>query len=194
MHCGCQILVEAATMSKVQVRPLRPYEGQKLVRMLRQSQDAIAVRRAEIVMRSAQGESAPEIAQQLYFTADYVRKVIHAFNEQGLEVLKAKYINGGRPKKVQPEHESQLVELALTPPNLTGQPFTHWSLEKLRDVAVLRGLIPNLSLETVRQILKDYHISLQRTKTWKESTDPQFEEKKTASRRCTVRRKKDASK
>lgn len=181
-------------MKPVCVRPLRPYEGQKLVRMLRQSKDAIAVRRAEIVMRSAQGESAPEIARQLYFTADYVRKVIHAFNEQGLEVLKAKYINGGRPKKVFPEHESQLVELALTPPNLTGQPFTHWSLEKLRDVAVLRALIPKVSLETVRQILNDYHISLQRTKTWKESTDPQFEEKKTASRRCAARRTKAASK
>jgi transposase len=180
-------------MSRVYVRPLRPYEGQKLVRLLRGSKDAIAVRRAEIVLASAQGEGASQIAQRLYFTADYVRKVIHRFNADGLSSLKAHYGNGGRPKKVQPEHESQLVELALTPPNLTGQPFTHWSLEKLRDVALRRGLIPKLSLETVRQILKAYHISLQRTKTWKQSNDPEFEEKKTPSKPSTIRRKQDAS-
>jgi len=164
--------------NRIQVRSLLPYEGKKLVRMLRQSKDAIAVRRTEIILLSAQGDNATEIAQQLYFSADYVRKVIHAFNERGIEALKAKYINGGRPKKVCPEHESHLVELALTPPNLTGQPFTHWSLEKLRDVAVSRGLIPQVSIETVRRILRDYRISLQRSKTWKQSKDPDFDKKK----------------
>ena len=181
-------------MSRIFVRGLKPYEGKKLVRLLRHGKDAIAVRRAEIVLASAQGESAREIAGRLYFTDDYVRKVIHRFNKDGLEVLKANYINGGRPKKVFPEHESELVELALTPPNLTGQPFTQWSLETLREVAILRGLIPKVCLETVRQILKDYHISLQRTKTWKESSDPDFEVKKTPSKRSTARRKKAASK
>ena len=181
-------------MSQVQVRRLRPYEGQKLVRWLRQGKDAIAVRRAEIVLRSVQGDTPKQIARALYFSADYVRKMIHRFNAEGLESLKARYGNGGRPKKVQPEHESQLVELALTPPNVTGQPFTHWSLEKLRDVALKRRLIPSLSIETVRRILNDHHISLQRTKTWKQSTDPRFEEKKTPSSSSTSLRKRGASK
>jgi transposase len=52
---------------------------------MRQGKDAIAVRRAEIILASAQGDSAPEIAERLHFTPDYVRKVIHAFNEQGLD-------------------------------------------------------------------------------------------------------------
>ena len=180
-------------MSGVQVRAFKPYEGQKLVRWLRQGKDAIAVRRAEIALRSSQGDTANQIAQGLYFSADYVRKVIHRFNDEGLESLKARYGNGGRPKTVQPEHESQLVELALTPPNLTGQPFTHWSLEKLRDVALGRRLIPKISIETVRRILNDYHISLQRTKTWKQSTDPQFEVKKTPSSDSTKRPRRDVN-
>lgn len=181
-------------MNPVEVRSFKPYEGQKLVRLLRQAKDAIAVRRAEIVIRSAQGQSANQIAADLFFSADYVRKVIHRFNRQGLGSLRAHYHNGGRPKKVQPEHESNLIELALTPPNLTGQPFTHWSLQKLRDVAVGRRLVPVISLETVRRILKASHISLQRTKTWKQSTDPDFEVKKTPSRASTGRRKRGASK
>lgn len=180
-------------MSRVQVRSLKPYEGQKLVRWLRQGKDAIAVRRAEIVLRSSQGDAVKQIARALYFSADYVRKVIHRFNEEGLESLKARYANGGRPKKVQPEHESQLVELALTPPNLTGQPFTHWSLEKLRDVALVRRLIPKISIETVRRVLKDHHVSLQRTKTWKQSNDPEFEVKKTPSSDSTMRPRRGAN-
>jgi len=169
-------------MARVGVRELRNLEGQQLVRMLHQGKDAIAVRRAEIVLASAQGESAPSIARRLHFTADYVRKVIHAFNERGARSLKAQYSNGGRPREILPEHESELVELALTPPRLTGQPFTHWTLETLRDVAARRRLIPRkISIESVRQILKKHHISLQRTKTWKESNDPEFDVKKTPS-------------
>jgi transposase len=174
-------------MSRVRVRPLRPHEGKKLVALLRHSRDAIAVRRAEIILRSAQGERPDAIAAGLHFSADYVRKVIHRFNDDGLASLKAQYANGGRPKTVQPEHESSLIELAMTPPRLTGLPFTHWSLEKLRQAAIARRLIPQLSLETVRQILRAHHLSLQRTKTWKQSDDPQFEVKKTPSNGCTAR-------
>jgi transposase len=174
-------------MSRVRVRPLRPHEGRKLVRLLRQGKDAIAVRRAEIALRSSQGEPPDRIAAALYFSGDYVRKVIHRFNEEGLDSLKAHYTNGGAPKKLQPEHQSNLIELALTPPNLTGQPFTHWSLQKLLDVATGRKLIPKVSLETVRGVLREHHVSLQRTKTWKQSKDPKFEQKKTPSNASTRR-------
>jgi len=174
-------------MSLVRVRRLKPHQGKKLVRLLRRGRDAIAVRRAEIILRSSQGESADQIAAALYFSADYVRKVIHRFNQEGIPSLKAHYENGGAPKKLQPEHESNLVELALTPPNLTGLPFTHWSLQKLLDVAIERKLIPKVSLETVRGVLRDHHVSLQRTKTWKQSTDPKFEGKKTPSNASTRR-------
>lgn len=174
-------------MKRVQVRSFKPHESKKLIAVLHQSEDAIAVRRAEMVLRSAQGETPDQIAKALHQSADYVRKVIGRFNEEGLDSLWAQYANGGAPKKVQPEHEVNLVELALTPPNLIGYPFTHWSLERLRDAAIQRKLTPKISVETVRQILKDYHISLQRTKTWKQSDDPEFERKKKPSSASTRR-------
>lgn len=160
------------------VRSLTRAEGQSLQRILRRSSDAVERRRAEVILSSEQGDTPGEIAERLHFTAWYVRIVIHAFNEKGMKSLKAQYQNGGRPPKVLPEHESELVDLAMMPPNLIGQPFTHWSIKALRDVAVKQGLIPDVSEETVRLILKKYHISLQRTKTWKESKDPEFDKKK----------------
>lgn len=174
-------------MHRVQVRSFKPHEGKKLVALMRQNDDAIAVRRAEVIVRSGQGESPDQIAGDLHLSADYVRKIIAVFNERGLASLRAQYCNGGAPKKVQPEHEANLVELALTPPRVTGLPFTHWSLEKLRDEALRRKLVPMVSLETVRQILMAYNISLQRTKTWKQSNDPEFERKKKPSNASTRR-------
>ena len=54
-----------------------------------------------------------------------------------------------------------------------GIPFTHWSVRKL--VAYLardadRRIV--IGRERLRLILREHHISFQRTRTWKESTDP----------------------
>lgn len=172
---------------RVKLRPLRPYEGKKLVGWLRQGKDAIAVRRAEVILRASQGEPPEEIARALYFSADYARKLIHRFNEEGLDSIQARYCNGGRPKALQPEHEAELMELVLTPPRVLGLPFNHWSLERLREQAIRRKRIPRVSLETMRRSLLDHGLTPQRTKTWKQSSDPEFEEKKTASSGSTKR-------
>jgi|GEM_PF-367245 len=174
---------------RVFVRNFRDNEEGRLLRTLRKSKDVVAVKRAEIIISSAQGDGAKEIAQRLHFTSDYIRKVIHAFNKDGMKSVFSKYKNGGRPRKILPEHESELVEISMMPPNIIGLPFTHWSLETLRDEAVKRGLVPEISIETVRKVLKLHRRSLQRTKTWKKSDDPEFEEKKTPSKDCIKKQK-----
>jgi len=175
----------------VYVRSLTKAEGLKLQHILRRGKDAVARRRAEVILCSEQGDTSGEIAKRLHFTAWYVRKIIHAFNKDGIDSLKAKYENGGRPPKLLEEHESELIELALTPPNLIGKPFTHWSIKTLREEAIRRRVIPDVCMETVRRILKKHRMSLQRSKTWKESNDPDFDEKKTESKHSTKPRKKD---
>jgi hypothetical protein len=59
-----------------------------------------------------------------------------------------------------------------------GQPFTHWSIRKLR-----RYLADNprrrvkIGKERLRQVLDAHGVTFQRTKTWKESNDPDKEAK-----------------
>ena len=143
----------------------------------------------EQVLRKARDITALAEKEERDFTGDEREKVGNLLEEA--KSLKAQYSNGGRPQEILPEHESELVELALTPPRLTGQPFTHWTLETLRDVAAQRRLVPRkISIESVRQILKKHRVSLQRTKTWKESDDPEFDQKKTPSSGSTNRRGK----
>jgi hypothetical protein len=61
------------------VRRLAPAEARRLREIVRRgSADYVTVRRAQIVLASAQGAAAPEIARTLRASPDHVREVIHA--------------------------------------------------------------------------------------------------------------------
>jgi len=68
---------------EVFVRELSMAIGQRLQRLTRRSKDPIRLRRATIVMASAQGQAVSDIAHMFATTEGSVRKVIHEFNHQG---------------------------------------------------------------------------------------------------------------
>lgn len=162
---------------EVFVRELTDEEGQKLVGITRRSKDQVRLRRAIVVLGSAQGQSVPEIAKLLRCTEGYVRDVIHAFNERGFEALDPKW-SGGRPPVADEHTRRRIRRIALTPPPKLGMRYRTWSLAKLRDYLVNKKVVPGVSTETVRRILRDQGVFFQRTKTWKGSPDPDFAEKK----------------
>ena len=70
-----------------------------------------------------------------------------------------------------------MAEFAQIPPRVLGYPFNSWSLSKLKDAIEERkavGSKKTISDESIRLILEEHGISYQRTKTWKESKDPEF--------------------
>ena len=77
-----------------------------------------------------------------------------------------------------------MLEVAGTRPHDLGLPFTVWSLRKLAAHLVRGGVVKELHATTLGRILRDQGFSFQRTKTWKESPDPDFATKKT--RLCTL--------
>jgi len=159
------------------VRELSASQGRRLQEIVRRDANRIKVRRAQVVLASAQGSKVPDIARRLYFSPQHVRTIIKAFNVEGLDALVPKY-GGGRPPEFSEEQQSLIVEAALCPPNLLGWPFRRWSLEKLRDHLRREKIVKKISLETLRQMLKARKVRLQRTKTWKECNDPQLRSKK----------------
>lgn len=169
------------------VRTISDLEGRKLVLILRRSTSRVKVRRAQVVLASAQGMKAPEIARLTHLCEHYVRKLIRRFDKEGLSSLEP-HFNGGRPPEISEEQKAEIVETALVPPGVMGLPFTRWSLAKLREHLMSRGIVKAISRERLRQILKEAKVSYQRTRTWKESNDPAYEAKKNASRRSTGRR------
>lgn len=75
--------------------------------------------RAMIVLASATGMSAPQIAAMARTDESHVRKVIHAFNQRGFDSLDPDY-RGGRPKKTTPEQHDRIVAVARARPNTQG--------------------------------------------------------------------------
>src|SRR5450631_1638040 len=158
---------------QVRARRLTDQEGQWLQQIVRRGKHgSIRVRRAMIIMASAAGTPAPGIARLVAADEDTVRDVICLFNEKGLAALDPRWA-GGRPRLISDDDTQFIVAAAATRPEKLGLPFTCWSLRKL--VACLAGNPARpvrIGRERLRQILHARQISFQRTRTWKESADP----------------------
>jgi transposase len=157
----------------VRARRLTDQEGQRLQQIVRRGKHgSIRVRRAMIIMASASGTPVAAIARLVAADEDTVRDVVHAFNQKGLAALDPRWA-GGRPRLISDEDIGFIVAAATTRPEKLGLPFTHWSLRKL--AAYLAGdstRVVQIGRERLRQILHARQISFQRTRTWKESRDP----------------------
>src|SRR3954454_14399780 len=88
------------------VRTLSEQEREALEEGLRSS-EAFVLRRCQILLASARGEIAPQIANNLGCGAQTVRDAIHDFNERGLDALKA---GSSRPKRTQALFEQKSAE------------------------------------------------------------------------------------
>jgi hypothetical protein len=75
--------------------------------------------------------------------------------------------------------EDFVAQTATTRPSLVpGSPFTRWSIRK--PAAYLRrvhGRVIGLGREALRTLLARRGVTFQRTKTWKDSNDPDFNAK-----------------
>jgi transposase len=112
----------------------------------------VQARRAELISLSLQGMRVPRIACALRLSRGYVRLLIRRYNREGLAALRTRPRRGRTPV-LTPAEQSLVVRLAETPPEVVGQPFAHWSVRKLRAYLASCGLIPRVSLGTVRSVL-----------------------------------------
>ena len=157
----------------VRARRLTDQEGSRLQQIVRRGKhESVRVRRAMIIMASSAGTSVPAIARLVAADEDTVRDVIHLFNQKGLAALDPRWA-GGRPRLISNDDVEVIVEAATTRPEKLGLPFTCWSLRKLAAYLASHPDRPvRVGRERLRQILHARRISFQRTRTWKESTDP----------------------
>src|SRR4051812_6247197 len=175
----------------VRARRLSEDEGRRLQQIVRRGKHGSGrVRRALIIMAAASGTPVPAIARLGAADEDTVGDVIHAFNDRGLHALDPQWA-GGRPRLIDDEDITFIVATATARPKTLGLPFTRWSVRKLG--AYLSGsyqyVEPGLGLqrmpgrrvrigrERLRQVLRDNDITFQRTRTWKQSTDGDFDAK-----------------
>lgn len=168
------------------IRELTRCEGRRLSDILKTSRSAVMLRRAQVVAFSGQGMRASSIAEQLHLHEEYVRELIRRFNEGSFDALRQRK-RTGRPRELEPEEVALVIEVATGRPKDFGMPFTTWSLRKLTEFLVSRRMVAKTSANMLGRVLRENRVTFQRTKTWKESNDPEFAAKKNASRHSTRR-------
>src|SRR5665213_615170 len=163
---------------RVRVREITNVEGNKLLSIIRRgSGSVVRWRRAQIVLWSAQGMDVQQIAKIAFTSEDRVRAVLHNFNDDGFDSLAPKY-SGGRPPTFTLPERREIKKIALSRPQDHNLPFSTWSLSKLAEFLVAEGVVDDISHEGLRLILREEGVSFQVIKTYKQSTDPDFEAKK----------------
>lgn len=176
-------------MDKVRVRTVSPPERRKLHRLKRQRTNQVNSSHARIILLSSGGVANRDIAQRVDRTPQWVRQIIHRFNDGGLAAIEwySFWQVRDTPRKFLADVVEQIAEVALSSPKaLIG--MTQWSLSKLRAYLLSQKIIPSISLSWLRTLLLRFGIRWRHTKTWKESKDPEFALKYRRIRRLYRRR------
>ncbi len=145
------------------------------------SPDAFVMRRCQIILASARGETAIQIAEHLSCNDQTVRNAIHAFNEKGLEALQVGSSVPHRIERAFDDQQAQRLRAVLhQSPRVFGKPTSVWTLELAAEVSYAEGITPEqVSGETVRATLERLGIRWRRAKQWITSPDPEYARKKT---------------
>ena len=162
------------------VRPLSEAERDAVTTALRSS-DAFTVRRAQIVLASARGERAPQIAHALGCDDQTVRDAIVAFNTRGVAALRrGSSVPHSLPHKVvTAEQVDRLRALLHRSPREFGHETSLWTLDLAAAEAARQGITPRrVTGETIRAVLAQRGVRWLRAKHWITSPDPEYARKK----------------
>jgi transposase len=98
----------------------------------------------------------------------------HRLREAILDVL-SDAPRPGAPATFTAEQVAQIVALACEPPKLSGLPIDHWTLRELRDEAIKRKIVENISVSQIGRFLQEAAVQPHRKKIWINTTekDPQ---------------------
>jgi transposase len=164
----------------IYVRPLTDAERKSLEAGLR-SPDAFTLRRCQILLASADGQNAYQIARNLGCNPQTARNAIHILNEEGLKEALRRGSN--RPHTVRRSFDEEgaeaLRQMLHRSPREFGRDSSLWTLAMAAQVSFEEGLTEEpVSGETVRTTLARMGVRWQRAKHWITSPDPLYERKK----------------
>jgi transposase len=156
------------------VRPLLHEEAVRLERLSRRAKHESTRQRAAVQLVSNVRMPVPQIAVMWCTDPSWVRKVIHEFNERGMESLRPRY-RGGRPRRITTDPRQRIVSVAGARPDPQGIPLTRWSLPRLSAQLAGEGIA--VWPRHLGTLLDEAGLPFKRTRTWKASPDPGYEEK-----------------
>lgn len=153
------------------VRELEDAEWLELEAMLEDQDDEIPTQRVMIIVLSAQGHRVQEVSREVDLHPINVRKWIHRFNAEGMDGLRSGK-SPGRPPVFTDEQRDEIVKLANEDPRKMGLPFVQWSLQRMRKYLMEKGIVEQISVETIRQVLRSNGVRHRMLGGWSKETKP----------------------
>ena len=126
---------------------------------MRYSKDIVEAKRAQTCICSSNESSRDKV---FGYHRNYL-KLYTTSTKMDSNLFKIREL---RKKTCYKWRNQKVADIALSRPNL---PFTQWSLSKLRDYVIERGIVESISIEWFRQILKERGIK-ERQRHWKNQT------------------------
>lgn len=163
----------------IYVRPLTDEERTALKAGLR-SRESFVMRRSQIILASAAGKRASQIACEVGCDTDTALNAINAFNRVGLAGLQA---GSSVPHRSAVAFDGPAAErlraLLHQSPRQFGKESSLWTLELAAEVSFEQGVTPTrVSREAVRTALQRLGVGWKRAKHWLTSPDPAYVAKK----------------
>ena len=127
-------------------------ERDRLERLSRQRTASVRmVRRAQALLQAADGKTDEVIAEQLRMGVATLERLRRRFVEEGLEAsLRERPRPGARPK-LGPKEQAFVVALACTKP---PEGRHRWTMQMLADRLVELEIVPDITDEAIRLLLK----------------------------------------
>jgi transposase len=164
----------------LRVRDVTDEERAKLERLVRAKTAPVRlVERARIVLLALAGLTAPQIAGQVGTGEATARQWLRRFNAAGLAGLDDAPRSGRPPTYVEDERGRVIAKARGLPPKPDGDevpPTCHWTLDRLQEELNKDG-VP-IRRSQIRRLLKAEHVKWQQPRTWLDSDDPDFAEKR----------------
>jgi transposase len=168
-------------MRPIFVRELTTEERRALQAGLR-STEGFTLKRCQVLLASARGLNATEIAEFVGCSTQNVRSIVRAFEARGLASL--------RPLSKRPKSAAKVLDeaacehlraLVHESPRQFGKPTSVWTLPLAAEVCFERGITNRLvSHETIRDAIHRLGIGWKRAKNWITSPDPAYARKKSS--------------
>jgi len=156
--------------------------GEQLVdlqRLLRSRSAPTGVqRRASLIWELAAGSSLAEASEAVGLHYTNAHRWVRRFLASGVKGL-VEGPRSGRPPAYDREATSEILTVATARPPDLGLGFTTWSLPKLEEYLRQRPSLKHLARSTIRRRLRAACLGYRAGQTWCQSSDPDFEVKKT---------------
>ena len=176
----------------LRMRALTEEEERVITKLARSRTASVRLaQRARIIKLASQGQTIPQMMQQLGMTERIVRKWWKRFEQQGRAGLEDAP-RPGAPSRYTPENKARVLDAALTRPSDLNLGFNCWTFERLAAY-VREHLGIQMKKTRIFEILHEEGLRWRHQETWfGERLDPDFVKKRGPSSGSARKRQRTA--